>query len=70
MFDPYGFANNFLAEMRCIGSARFARAPNKDQWILFEDLPPPTLAILTTKDQREAIKKEQTRTESLHEGCR
>jgi hypothetical protein len=62
MFDPYGFAKNIPVEMQCIGSERFARAPDKDQWVLFKDLPPPTLAILTAKDQREAIKKEQTRT--------
>ena len=44
--DPYGILPPLPEEYECIGRAYFARSPDSDIWVAFEDLPEKTVQEL------------------------
>jgi hypothetical protein len=47
--DPYGVERNLPEECQCIGRAYFARRPESDIWVCFDDLPDETADRLFEK---------------------
>ncbi len=43
VLDPYGVYPDLPEDCRCIGRTYFARRPDSEIWVAFEDLPHETL---------------------------
>jgi hypothetical protein len=44
--DPYGVLDEIPEELKCAGRAYFARNPESDIWVCFDDLPKETYDVL------------------------
>jgi hypothetical protein len=44
--DPYGIHHDPTGELDCVGAVHFARAPGRDDWVAFYDLPADIRAAL------------------------
>jgi hypothetical protein len=47
VLDPYGVRDDLPAEGKCIGRTYFARRPESEIWVAFNDLPAETLRALS-----------------------
>src|SRR5262249_34982901 len=66
MFDPYDFIKEELPpENQRAQREDFARGSSGGPWVLLEDLPDATLAILRARDFKKEIKKQAIRKELL-----
>jgi hypothetical protein len=54
VMDPYGIEPDLPEEYQCIGREYFARAPESDIWVCFDDLPKPCRDALREKPQTPA----------------
>jgi hypothetical protein len=46
VFDPYGIYPNLPHQWDCFGRTYFARSPNSEVWVSFDDLPKATREAL------------------------
>ena len=52
VLDPYGIYPNLPPQWDCVGRAYFARSPNSEVWVSFDDLPETTREALWQKHER------------------
>lgn len=52
VFDPYGIDPNLPPQWDCVGRVYFARSPNSEVWVSFDDLRETTREALWQKHKR------------------